>query len=472
MKFRFSFYSLMLCSAGLVAAALLNACSRATADSEQVFALHSRYVWPQLQPPQTAAADDSLDFFIDYSSGMYEAMYASLGTWVNDVLTAGKTAKTVFYRAGAAQPYRIDVDAAEHLPTVTTNYKENKSLLDKPLQHITRRNRQAVFITDFEFVPTGEKTFEAETADGRRIKTWINTDAWATPYLEAWFSKGHRLDVWALPFSRQGKVQQYLYVLVFTPAQWENNEQAFYKRLEALEAQSVKHFSFRPARHLAVHPKQYDEANGGLNENLAPLDFLQKENVQFEFYQLALADIEQYLTNEPTAKDKRVLKKVFLEGDLSNFPEAKAEAKVYRLTDVLANFQSAADQPPAEYEVDPETGDSVMVTPPQVGFRYTEGEAVKGAFTTTFNDNTREVGIKLQADYAGSEQAAELFRIDLVLQNARFTPSEEMHRVLQWQDAQGFKVRSLDESITEALRRTDKQAAGRVLRSYYIQLMQ
>ncbi len=449
------------------------ACSSSYNDPQMLSELHTKYVW---KPSHEAKTNDSLDVYIDYSSGMYEAMYGSLNVAINDVLTIAKDEKTKFFRAGAATPYLIDIEASENIPSTTTNYKENRSVLDEPIKKIVRGNKQGVFITDFEFVPTGQKIFEAAMPDGKRVKTWINPDAWATNLFEEWLKKGNQIDIFACEFrkpSQGAKSQQFLYVLVFTPQTILGKDNSFISRLKQLDSRlsdTFYHFNFFNLKNAKATAKGYDPNFGGLNENLAALDFLYKPERNFEYYELPLKDVETYITNEPSVKDKRILRKIILDGNLQQFENVEIGLKSFRITDVISLYQQNQEQEPPVYEKDLETGDSALVSGQQMVFTYTEGDEVKDIFESVFNKESKEMGVKIKPDFFGTDNKSEVYRIELVLKNATFKESPEMQKVLQWTDKQGFIVSSLYQSITEAMRRTEKNIKEKPLYTYYIKL--
>lgn len=464
------FVNIRLCSVLSIALLLIFmfGCGGSYDDPQTLSEFHTKFVW---KPSLESKANDSLDVYIDYSSGMYEAMYGSLQTAVNDILTIAKDEKTKFYRAGATLPYPIDIEASEHIPTTTTNYKENRSVLDEPIKRIIRGNKQGVFITDFEFVPTGQKVFEAAMPDGSRVKTWVNADAWATNLFEEWLKKGNQIDIFACEFRKTPR--QFLYVLVFTPQTMLGKDNTLITRLKQLDSRlsdTFYHFSFFNPKNTKAITQSYDANFGGLNENLAALDFLRKQERDFEYYEIPLKDVETYITNEPSAKDKRILKKVFLSGDLQQFENIEVGLKAHRITDVFGLYQQNQDQAPPVYEKDPETGDSTLVSGQQMVFSYTEGDEVKDVFEAVFNKESKEIGIKIKPDFYGTENKSEIYRIELLLKNATFKETPEMSKVLQWTDKQGFAVRSLYESITEAMRRVEKTAKDKPLHRYYLKL--
>ncbi len=445
---------------------LTSACSSDYSDPQILSEFHTKYVWkPSIETP----INDSLDVYLDYSSGMYEAMYASIDLAVNEVLTIAKGEKTKFYRAGATAPYLIDIEASENIPTTTTNYKENRSVLDEPIKRIVRGGKQGVFITDFEFVPTGQKVFEAAMPDGNRVKTWINPDAWATEYFEKWLNKGNQIDIYACKF----REKQFLYILIFTPKTLIDKDDAFITRLKLLDdklSDRLYHFRFFNLKNVKAVAQNYDAHYGGLTENLAALDYVYKPERQFEYYEIPLKDVEKYIHQEPSVRDKRILRKVFLKGDWQLYENVDIGIKTYRISDVFSLYQQNQNQAPPQYDIDPETGDSTLVAGQQMVFSYTEGEAVDNVFEVVFNKDTKEIGIKTKADFYGTENPYELYKVEIFLKNARFKESTDMSKVLQWQDKQGFMVRSLYESITEAMRRAEKSAKEQFLYRYYIKL--
>ncbi len=453
---------------------LLVGCKKTSyTDVQKLETMHSLYVQPPLSKPQKVS--DSLAVYIDYSSGMYEAMYGSLQAVVNEVLTATRSPRTNYYRAGATFPYRIDIEAKENIPSVTTNYVEKKSALDLPLQRIISRNEQAVYITDFEFVPTGQKIFEGATPSGR-VKTWINPDAWAVEYFEKWLAKGNRIDMYASKFMRNGTQTQFLYTLVFTPKdlvnQQENNLLSRLQDLNGKLSANLYHFVFQAATQtLSTETKQYDANNGGLHTSLAPLEFARKPALAFEYYLLGFKDIDKYIVNEGTEKDKRILKNLFWkceEQHLKNLKDFQFGVKVFDMTETFAAYQQTQDQEPPKYDKDPETGDSTLVSGQTMTFQYVEGSERTDIFESIVNKETNELGLKVKPDYIKPNKKGELLRVEWHLKGAKFEENPDLAKVLQWKDKEGFMVRSLYESIVEAMKRTEKNNTKK-LHTYYVQ---
>ncbi len=447
----------------------VTACKKTSyTDSNKLVQMHNVYVNQSERPKKIV---DSLEIYIDYSSGMYEAMYSSLQSAMNDIFVAAQSPKTNYFRAGASTPYKIDIEAKENIPSVTTNYTEKKSVLDLPIEMIIKRNRQAVFITDFEFVPTGQKIFEGATPNGR-VKTWINPDAWAVEMFEKWLSKGNRIDIYAAKFMRNGTQPQFVYALVFTPKELENHEDNLLKRLANLDtkpSQNLYHFTFQAiSQNLIAEQKDYDAMNGGLHQSLAPLEFLQKSDIDFEFYQLGFKDIDKYILADETEKDKRILRKLFWNGNVANYKDLNWELKTYDITETFNAYQDTESQEPASYEIDKETGDSTLVSGKTMAFKYIEGKQKNAVFEMVVNKDTKEFGIKLKPDFIKPDKIGELYRVELHLQSAAFNENPDLAKVLQWKDKEGFMVRSLYESMIEAMKRTEKLNTKK-LHTYYVQ---
>jgi hypothetical protein len=450
----------------------LGACKKSGyTDTSKLEMMHKLYVY---QPEKPKKVSDSLAVYIDYSSGMYEAMYTSLQSVVNDVLNAAKSPKTTYFRVGATVPYRIDIEAKENIPSVTTNYVEKKSALDLPIERIISRNEQAVYITDFELVPTGQKIFEGATPSGR-VKTWINPDAWAVEYFEKWLAKGNRIDIYASKFMRNGTQPQFLYTLIFTPKDAVNQENDLLKRLQDLDSKlsaNLHHFVFQTANHSVVaETKNYDASNGGLHQNLAPLDFALKPAFDFEYYQLGFKDIDKYILGEETEKDKRIIKNLYWQGEeknMVNFKDLQWKLKVFDMTETFGAYQQMEDQEPPKYDKDPETGDSTLVSGQTMAFKYIEGAERSEVFDLVVNKETKEFGLKIKSDYIKPSKKGELLRVELLLASANFEENADLAKVLQWKDKEGFMVRSLYESMVEAMKRVQKLNTKK-LHTYYVQ---
>ncbi|TAF32044.1 MAG: hypothetical protein EAZ67_10635 [Cytophagales bacterium] len=423
------------------------------------------------------------DAYIDYSSGMYEAMYASMDKLVGDVLTMLKQDGTTYYRVGFKPPYSIDIQAKEHIPTTISNYQDDMSLLDEPLKQIIKNTgKESVYITDFELVNSLERLHEAKDCSGKLLKLQLNPNAWAVEEFESWLKAGHAIDVYAHRFERMNKAVQktqvqYLYVLVFTPKHLiESNKSLktrFYEKFKGRLSNDLRYFSFGSSALCTAQSKDFNAQQGGLHESIAPLeDVIEMERAQY--YSIEFASAQTYVSQDPDNKDKRLLKGIFINSQ--DFQEVSLTAKTYAYTseyDRFNEFKNGQNESEDENtEIDPESGDTLKKAAVKRGeaFKAGQGKALEQVFEATHNKTTGEVGLKFHPEFVGPETRGELYRVDIVVQKAVYEPPKDMSEVLQWQDARCFTVRSLHESLLEAMKRTEKVLDEQILFTYYISL--
>ncbi len=408
---------------------------------------HTQYVAKAEAP----VASDSVSVYIDYSKGMHEGMIASMD-FIKDLLTIVNSPKTVYFKAGTNDtPSRVNITATENIPWNIGNYTETRSVLDEPIRQITRDNRTAVFITDFELVK-GKQELQI-VQNGKTFRTSIDISTWAVNEFESWLKQGNAIDVFAQPFAKQNSwvpqtQNQHLYILVFTPKALIHEPSVLVNRL--LEKQSsLKHFRFS-AEDIALITKYKDKSNeGGATENAVP-DRVQVNFPAFEYYQFQQKEL--FKIPEYSEKDTRFLKNLFLANAPVNYPNLQLEAKVYDITSEYQKYYDSANpvegEKPAKYS-------------------YTAPGTVDDVFVLEFDPKKREIGLKLHENFTGVEFRT-LYKVDVTVKEAKPEFDSNLLSSLKWTDARGFEVPSLASSLTEALSRINLK--DRVVYTYYVEL--
>ena len=412
---------------------------------------HTKYVAKADAP----AASDSVSVYIDYSKGMHEGVMASVD-FVKEMLTMVNAPKTVYFKVGTADaPTRMNPTATENIPWNLTNYAETRSVLDEPIRQITRGNRTAVFVTDFELVK-GKQELQV-VQNGRTFKTSIDISAWAVNEFENWLKQGNAIDVFAQRFDKRNSwvpqtQSQHIYTLIFTPKALAQEPSALVTRLLEKgygKSGGLQHFRFS-AEDIALEIKYKDKANeGGATENAVP-NAVQINYPAFEYYQFGQKDV--FKISEYSEKDTRFLKNLFLANAPVNYPDLQLEAKVY---DITAEYQKYYDS------ANPVEGEKAKP------YGFTASGAVEDVFVLDFNKQKKEIGLKLHENFTGVEYRT-LYKVDVAIREAKPQFDAASLSALKWTDARGFEVPSLAASLTEALSRINLK--DRVIYTYYVEL--
>jgi hypothetical protein len=406
-----------------------------------------------------AKPSDSVAVFIDYSKGMHEGMLATMD-FVKEILTIVNTPKTVYYKVGAADvPPRVSITQSENVPWNIGNYQETRSVLDKPVDMIVSANQTSVYITDFELVKGMQELQIVQ--DGKTFKTSIDISAWAVNQFEDWLRKGNAIDVFARRFNKTNswvpqQQTQYIYILIFTPKALLSEQAALINRLQergfSESGDNLKHYRFS-AEDIALKQTYQDKANiGGATDNAVP-NVVHVNFPEFDFYNYQQKDLMKIPEVNP--EDQRFLHNLFLANAPVNYPNLQLNLRTY---DVTSQYQAFFDYlNPVEEE-----GDSVKKT-----FGFQEPSPVEDVFELAFDPKKKEIGLKLHPNFAGVE-SRKLFKVDVVIDQAKPEFDPQMIETLKWTDARGFEVPSLAKSLTEGLSRIDMR--NRVLYTYYIEI--
>lgn len=446
-------------------------------ERESLTQLHTRYI----HPPTQTATSDGVDVYIDYSSGMYEGIKANQ-KFMNDLLRMVNSPSTKYYKVGAGNSIQVDIAQAAYIPWNLSNYADQMSVLDEPIDKIIQtKNRISIFVTDFELVKDKEKLLEISQG-GQTYKTQIDISPWATNQFEAWLSEGNRIDIFAKRFSRQNRwvtpntsQTQYVYTLVFTPRELlaSRNERSIHSRLLELTRANVPddayHFSFA-ADDLKLTRQGYSSESGGLAEVISTTQYFKDEQRNFEYYELSKAELMDFI-QQPDQSDKRILKGLTLVNNMDAFPELQLTARVHDITAVWKEFSAFASQAPEKPELDAETGEK-KPSGKVATFAYAKpSEDVPEIFGLVLNKETKQIGLKVLDGFTSANEDT-LFQIDVTIDKANLSLAPDIDSVLQWRDARGFTITSLDGSIREAMQRVSGKMNGKTIYTYYILVTQ
>ncbi|MBS1495118.1 MAG: hypothetical protein JST55_16550 [Bacteroidetes bacterium] len=442
-------------------------------DQAKLTDLQSKYI----HPITTDSVDKRIDVYIDYSSGMYEAIKSN-EPFMNELLRMVNFPSTKYYKVGASSPAEVDITTAPYVPWNLSNYKDQMSKLDEPInQIIENKKNSSVFITDFELVKNPEKILEI-TQNGKIFKSQIDISPWAITQFESWLSDGNEIDIYAKKFSRDNfwvspkeKQEQYVYTILFTPKGLTNTKDnsSLQSRMYESNFKNIPddfyHFSFATEEY-NIKQENYNKENGGLTSSLAPTQFFNSFKNKYEYYELINKDLLDFITNEDQ-KDKRLIKGLLFENNMTNYPEAKLSLNVYDVTSTWSAFYQYTTQQPPEIEKNEETGEKKIVKNEPIKFDYQTSEVLNGMFDIVYNKENKQVGLKLSKDFVGVNNTT-LFQVDIVVNKGNLFLDPDIEKVLQWRDSRGFDVTSLLSSIKEAMQRVTKKNNATAIYTYYI----
>ncbi len=314
--------------------------------------LQTKYI----HPLASDSVDKRIDVYIDYSSGMYEAIKSN-EPFMNELLRMVNFPNTIYHKVGASSPMEVDITTAPYVPWNLSNYKDQMSKLDEPInQIIGNKNNTSVFVTDFELVKNPEKILEI-TQNGKIFKSQIDISPWAITQFETWLSNGNEIDIYAKKFMRdnfwvspKAKQEQYVYTILFTlrglTGTRDNSslQSRMYESNFKTEPEDFYHFSYATENY-NIKQENYNKENGGLTNSLASSQFFNGFKNKFEYYELPDKDLLDFITNEDQ-KDKRLIKGLIFENNMANYPDAKLILKVYDITNTWSAFYQYVTQLP------------------------------------------------------------------------------------------------------------------------------
>jgi len=464
---------------GLALLALV-ACDR---DKPIPAAETARAHFEMLHPQPKAAGDETIEAYIDYSAGMGEGM-RSTAQFFDGLKNFLGGRKVTFYRVGAdAEPAVIDINSPAANFVNLNNFTDRGSRLARPLERIVANPaRSAVFITDFERV---EDVNLHQTLPGAPAPHPIDASAWGQTMFKQWLATGNRLDVFARQytkpdtwFDQQRKVeyQNWIYTIVFTPAsvaqdstRLRSSVLGFLLEEHARVASSTfRHFVYW--REGAVVTAKNDPTIGNANANLVPPSafVVAATKPGFEYYEFSAKDLLA-LQRDVTQKDKRILNGVRDKIAVPLLASSQLGIVTWDVTSALETLESVRTQAAPEVETNVETGKTVTVKNPVRAPLYEPGDTVSGIFDFVYNQETSELGIKLDSTFAGVN-APTYYRVAVVFKDAVLRDMADEGEVLSLRYGAGYTVRALGESLKLASRDIVAGMRGKEVYVFYIKL--
>lgn len=465
----------------LAALAAAGACGGSDVEpSAELAAAHMRTLYAD----RVATLDDSIDAFIDYSAGMGQGMQAA-----SDVLDRLKSflqgRAVAYYSVGAsAAPTPIDINSPSANFVNLANFTERGSRLGGPLDRIRfNPNRTAVFITDFERVDDVNLKQVLAGAPGPHP---IDASAWGQNAIREWLRSGNRLDIFARRFNkpdvwfdRSGRisVQNSLYILVFTP--WADASDPdrlkastlgyLLEQFEGAPADANQHFSVW-ADGIRLE-RVNDGASGNANPNIAPDVFAidSSTRVPHEYYEWALNELNEF-REDASYSDKRILNGVKVTAAIPILDTAVLGISVRDVTASMRNLGEVAAAPPVRTDTNPETGKiDTLEAPTPLDPSLIGGELAADVFEFVYNDETHEVGIKIDADFSGVA-AVTTYRVAVVLKETQAMAFEDPAGALSLHYGGGYVIHPLRESVQFAVRDVAGELKGKEVYVFYITL--
>ena len=428
--------------------------------------------------------DSSIDAYIDYSAGMEAGMRATAD--VLDRLENFLGGRRVsYYRVGAADaPTPIDINSPAANFLNLANFTDRGSKLGAPLDRIRMNlNRTSIFVTDFERV---EDPALRQMMPGAPAPHPIDASAWGQRTFRKWLENGNRLDVFARRFDKadvwfdkkaRAVQSNWVYILVFTPAADARNPDRLKGSVLGYLLDEHKKISSEDFQHFAVWAdgvtieRTNDAANGNANENAPPQEFVidSTTGVPFEYYAFSADDIQTLQTME-SQEDRRLLNGVKLSAAISVLDTFALGLDVRDVTQALAELEAsdAAAAQPIVLDTNPETGK--IDTVKGGGQRPNSakpGEPVANAFDLVYNASTREIGIKVNENFAYPSEST-TYRVAVILKEVTPAPFEDPKEALSLQYSRGYKINALRESIRLAVRDVAAAQKGRELYVFYL----
>jgi hypothetical protein len=209
--------------------------------------------------------------------------------------------------------------------------------------------------------------------------------------------------------------------------------------------------------------------NGNANENVV----VTESNIGafahgFEYYAFKSGDLTGFAT-DASQKDKRVINKVRVRSDVTFLSDVKFGIRVSDVTQALAGLDHTMHQGPPEVQKNVETGKADTVANKSVAITFQKGEPADSVFDVVYNTDTKELGIKLKPDYAGTSRHV-VYKVDVIVASATVADSPDEDSVMALQYAGGYRIRSLGESIRLAIRDVVASMPDRVLHTFYIDI--
>jgi hypothetical protein len=407
-------------------------------------------------PVKENKVSEEVDCYIDYSDGMGAKVNSALASFKNFAnLLSGKE-KLTYYRVGSADSLRLipDINSPDADFKNPKNYTDKLSKLKPAIDSIVKhKGKTSVFITDFEQIYQGRRGEDSP---------------WAQVAFKEWLMSGNRLDIFSTPYIK-GKLENWIYILVFTPAPVLANETLYKKSvLKFLEdnlSASNKHFTYS-AKDYKIEGET-DEAMGNANDNITPVYNLTKtRNRGFEYYEFASGDLLAFLSDE-SQSDKRVINKLKITPTQHIFSGIEFGLNTYDISKSISDLAAYLNQEAPKIEENEETGDKTVVTK-LLKYKYEPGSSAEHVFNPVYNKETHAIGIKLDPGFTGVD-ATTIYKVDIILKSLEIRDFGEENNVLKI-NYENASINPLGESLEYAIRNIKNETEGKPVYTVYIRI--
>jgi hypothetical protein len=454
----------------LLSSILIQSCtSKQTPDDMNLSEFHKTYINSQ---PKVANSSESLRIYIDYSSGMYEAVTATMD-FLKDVYSIA-SGRSQYFRVGKPDiPILIDnIDAPNSTPWNIANYNDPRSVLDKPIEMIVNDTEHtSVYITDFELVKSPRVLIEI-SQNGKKFRSQVDVSPWAVNSFYDWLNRGNSIDIFANQFTRRDNwipvpQKQYVYVIVFTPYNQILDEKSFVNRMIAKlsnnNSQSIVHFNFSAAD-FRLEQKYPSKDRAGQHDYLNAYEIFDHKSEGYEYYNFNPKEVTNLILDEKQV-DRRILHNIFLTKYSEAYADVDLALNVYDISQQYDKFVNAKSEEQKPVKENPETGQKDTSGQTLTHYDFSLGEPVPEMFELVFNKSSNEIGVKGHKNYTKPTDGS-FYLLNVIINNVTFNNDKKIAGVLSWQDARGFEVGSLYNSLREAMERIKMQ--NKVLYSYYL----
>lgn len=415
-------------------------------------------------PPENANGNQigKIAMYLDYSGSMYQAISQNYDLFQTILSMLDKEGSS-FYRIGAGQGASITITDILHNPNSpyyalnVSSFNDNQSKLREALAQISRKEQEAIFITDFELYEANNST-QRPGCDGKMATTPINVSNWQTPYFSDWLSKGHSIQFIALPFTQSGKYspdgvqRQRIYFTFFTP---KNTPQSLYNKVKArYNNLAASTLDFNTTNYqFNIQTQGKPETEKALGSQLEFQDYYQGKG--FDYYQMVKKDIQSAMEDEEFAESRILFEGIEFLNQMECYPNYQIGLQAYDITEA---FQTELKRLESE-----DTLQHLTWAPPKPEGEIFELKAIQGQ---------EKFAVKIQ-DLKSLPIRSKLYRIDFELKEATLQlPLAKMENLLTWNDYQYTKcmpVKSLMGSLQEAMARIS--ITNRHLYTIYIEIL-
>lgn len=427
-------------------------------------------------------ATEDIDCYLDYSFGMGEGMKATaqFNLKLQDFL---RGYQVNYYKVGKSDTLpTINLDSKEASFTEMNNFKEPGSKLKVAIDKITsNKTKSSLFITDFEKV---DNVNLKQDLIGAPEPHPIDITAWAQNNFKEWLNEGNQIDIFAKQYSKpdywfdkSNKLYlNWIYTIVFTPNAVLKDDK-LYKRsvlkflndeYTNLNGSDSKHFSYN-ANNFKIEQGKKEDAIGNANDNIVVQENISTtKDKGFEYYNFKSSDLISFISDE-SQKDKRIINKVKIISEMSCFSNIQYGLNVYDVTQSLTDFSQSLNQKTPEVATDPETGKKDTVANKTIVYKYEEGIPINDLFEFVYNDDIKEIGIKLKQEFTGVDQNT-IYQIDVVIKAVKLKDFKDEEEILKLNYSKDYKIKSLSESIKLSMTSVANTMENNVLYTFYIKI--